>query len=270
MKKILILLITALNIITAGITITHKVENIGATDKITQSINIKPETKNITASYKKHLDGSIVVEFSDNSWAIIDDEKSEYVFQPACMGDWDMTFNSYQDLTMAMATYFQDDNVEIKEPKKINQSKENKSLNPQQYEVIENELNKLPEKIKRLLVNNEVEITTQNDILDSIEGVETYGLYYWDSNHIYIDAHDYSVEYALLHEIGHALDDIIDMRTEKIISSYEKKEIEYDNEHFYSDIAEYIAQGVHEYFNGTLDKNTDMYKELNKILGEYK
>ena len=84
-----------------------------------------------------------------------------------------------------------------------------------------------------------------------------------------MDANNFSIEYALIHEIGHALDDILNLKTENIISSYEKSEIIYDNEHFNSSISEYIAQGIHEYYNNRLNKDTIIYKELNSILSMY-
>lgn len=279
MKKILLAGLTALNIITAGTAISQQpqvVEKIVEVEKLvevpakpTQVTSSEKEIEKIIATYEKCVDGKTIVEFSDYSWAIINHEKEEYVFQPACMGDWDMTFESYEDLKNAMATYFNDKEVVVEEPEKIIQTEENELLNPDKFAVVERELNKVPTGIKKLLVDNGVEILIEDGILDIEEGKQTYGLYYWDSNQIVLDAHNYSVEDALIHEIGHALDDLIDMRTEKIMESYENKEIKYDNDHFYSAIEEYIAQGVHEYFNGTLDKDTDMYKELEKILGEY-
>ena len=224
--------------------------------------------KYIIGKYEKQPDDEIIVEFSDYSWAIINHKKNEYVFQPACMGDWDMTFDSYEDLKMAMETYFQDAEVTIQEPEKITQSAESKTLNPDNIYAIEKELAKVPDAIKRLLIENDVEIYIEEGLSESFEeGKTTYGVYFWDENKIVMDANNYSIEYALIHEIGHALDDILGIDNEKIWESYEKKEISYDNDHFYSEFTEYVAQGVHEYYNGTLEKNTLMYEGIHEILG---
>lgn len=144
---------------------------------------------------------------------------------------------------------------------------ENMELNPQNNIVIEKELNKIPSYIKKLLIDNNVELFIDEELLEGFqEGLYTYGLYYWDLNNIVIDVNASSIEYALIHEIGHALDDILNIRTKGIFESYLNNEIVYENEHFNSCIEEYIAQGIHEYYNNTLAKNSIIYKELDTIL----
>lgn len=277
MKKFALILSIVLNIVLAGsIGVNAKQESEVIEVPVEKIVEVEKEVepafvhnKYIIGKYEKRVNGDIAVEFSDYSWAIVNHEKNEYIFQPACMGDWDMQFDSFEDLKMAMATYFEGKIVEVTESE-INQTEENEMLNPEKYQVIEKELNKLPTTIKRLLIDNGVEILIQDGILNSEEGKEVYGRYYWNTNMITMDSHDYSIEYALIHEIGHALDNLLDMRTEKIIASYENNEIIYENPHHNSSIQEYIAQGVDEYYKNTLNKNTTMYKELNKILGEYR
>lgn len=243
-----------------------EVEKIVEVPVVTKSAN---EVEKITATYEKYVDGSTVVEFSDYSYAIFDDKKNEYIFQPACMGDWDMQFESSEQLKMAMETYFDGKVVEVLDTK-TEQSAEDKILNPDGYEVIQKELDKVPTEIKKLLIDNGVEIII-NEIADEKEGFEIYGRYYWDSNLIEMDIHNYSIENALIHEIGHALDDIFNISSsEKIIKSYENKEMNYTNPHHYSEVREYVAQSVEEYYNNTLDKNTLVYEELNNILGGYR
>jgi len=85
------------------------------------------DNKKITCTYEERVDGRTVVEFSDYSYAIINYEDSEYIFQPSCMGDWDMEFSSYEDLKMAMETYFEGKNVEVIETQ-IVQTLENEML----------------------------------------------------------------------------------------------------------------------------------------------
>ena len=67
----------------------------------------------ITYTYENKHDNEIVIDFSDCSYAIIDHDKQQYIFQPSCMGDWDMNFNSYEHLKMAIATYFEDKDVKV-------------------------------------------------------------------------------------------------------------------------------------------------------------
>lgn len=148
-----------------------------------------------------------------------------------------------------------------------NQSMENAELNPDLDLTIEKELNKIPASVKNLLIENNVEIMINEGLLEGFnKDLFTYGLYYWESNQIVMDSNASSIEYALIHEVGHALDDILHIRTEGIYTSYFSNEIVYQNEHFNSCIEEYVAQGIHEYYNNTLEKNSIMYKELNQIL----
>lgn len=227
--------------------------------------------KYIIGNYKVDIDGEIIVEFSDYSYAVINHDKKEYIFQPSCMGDWHMEFKTFEELKMAMETYFQGAEVTIQEPEKIEQDAESIVLNPDAIPSIEKELAKVPTAIKKLLIENGVEIYIQEGYGESHqEGVYTYGSYYWSSNAIVMDATNNSIESALIHEIGHALDDFLDLRTEKILESYENKEVSYDYDYYYSCIEEYIAQSIHEYYNGTLEKNTDMHRELDRILGSVK
>lgn len=246
-----------------------EVEKIVEVEKETEHAFV--HNKYIIGKYEKGMNGDIVVEFSDYSWAIINHETNEYIFQPACMGDWDMTFKNFEQLKMAMETYFQGAEVTIQEPEQLTQSAESKTLNPDNIYSIEKELAKVPDAVKKLLIENGVEIYIQDGLGENFkEGVFTHGVYYWDTNKIVMNASDNSIEYALIHEIGHALDDILGIDTEKIWESYESQEIEYDNEHYYSEIREYVAEGVQGYYNGTLEKNTTMYNELNNILGGIK
>ena len=159
-------------------------------------------------------------------------------------------------------------NVSVIETR-LDQSEENEILNPSGYKIIENELNKIPTMVKELLIENNVELILYEGLIDIEEDKQTYGKYNWDNNIITMDANNFSIEYALIHEVGHALDDILNLKTENIISSYEKSEIIYENDHFNSSIREYVAQGIHEYYNNTLDKDTIIYNELNSILSMY-
>ena len=227
--------------------------------------------KYILGKYEVDLNGKTYVEFSDYSYAVINHNEKEYIFQPSCMGDWYMEFETFEELKMAMETYFQGAEVTIQEPQKVEQDAESMILNPDAIPSIEKELAKVPTAIKKLLIENGVEIYIQEGYGENHqEGVYTYGSYYWSNNAIVMDATNNSIESALIHEIGHALDDFLNLRTEKILESYKNKEVYYDYDYYYSCIEEYIAQSIHKYYNGTLEKNTDMHRELDRILGTVK
>ena len=69
--------------------------------------------KYIIGNYKVDIDGEIIVEFSDYSYAVINHDKKEYIFQPSCRGDWHMEFETFEELKIAMETYFQGAEVTI-------------------------------------------------------------------------------------------------------------------------------------------------------------
>lgn len=138
----------------------------------------------------------------------------------------------------------------------------NKKLNPSNNPIIERGLVKLPHPIKELLVKHDVTIK-----LGDIQYEGKAGVFTTFVNNIVLDYRDDNIEHALLHEIGHALDYILGIHKEqKIISSYRGREIRYDNEYYYSTIEEYIAESISEYYNDTLDRQSSMYRELNRIL----
>lgn len=112
MKKIIIAGLTILNLLSAGIIMSQQPE---VAAEQTRSISTEKESKKIIGTYKKRADGDILVDFSDYSYAIINHETGKYIFQPSCMGDWDMEFESFEDLKMAMSTYFDGVDVEIKD-----------------------------------------------------------------------------------------------------------------------------------------------------------
>ena len=112
MKKLIIAGLTILNLLSAGIIVSQQPQ---VAAEQTQSISTEKESEKIIGIYKKRVDGSILIDFSDYSYAIINHETGEYVFQPSCMGDWNMEFENFEDLKMAMSTYFDGVDVEIKD-----------------------------------------------------------------------------------------------------------------------------------------------------------
>lgn len=248
--------------------IVEKVVEVPVENRSTKTTDTHDHSKEITGEYKERLNGDITIEFSDYSWVVINHETKKYIFQPACMGDWDMKFDNYENLKMAMETYFQDAKVNIEKPQDTKQSAENEILNPEKIGIIEQELNKVPAKIKQLLIDNGVEIHLQEDLGENYqEGVYTYGIYNFDTNIITMDATENSIELALIHEIGHALDDIYNLRNDsRVIESYEEKEIDFSNPHFESSVVEYVAECIQQFYNGNLAENTKIFDALNNIL----
>ena len=147
------------------------------------------------------------------------------------------------------------------------QAKENIVFNKYNNIQVSKELNKLHYKVKKLLIDNNISI--EYDTIEQIEENRTiHGTYYWNDNKIIINNDNFSIEYALIHEIGHSLDDILDISANEVLQDcYIESEIQFnDNDYFYSDFREYIAESIKLYFNNQLDINTKTYKELNQIL----
>lgn len=90
MKKLTIILTIATSLI-AGIAVGSKIEKNQEEVKI-----IKEQVRE---------DGDLIVDFSDGSWAICNEQNEEYIFQPAVMGDWDMEFENKEHLEMAIKMY---------------------------------------------------------------------------------------------------------------------------------------------------------------------
>lgn len=50
-------------------------------------------------------DNEIVIEFSNGSFAIMNDVKKEYTFQPYEVGDWNYSFDNFEDFKNCIETY---------------------------------------------------------------------------------------------------------------------------------------------------------------------
>lgn len=171
-----------------------------------------------------------------------------------------------QTNTTTISNNKQDKQKEEEAPKRESNTKPkinyNKKLNPSNNPIIERGLVKLPHSIKELLAKHNVTIKLGDILYEGKAGVFTTFV-----NNIVLDYRDDNIEDALLHEIGHALDYILGIhREQKIISSYRRREIRYNSEYYYSTIEEYIAESISEYYNDTLDRQSNMYRELNRIL----
>ena len=266
-KKIILILSITLNItlMVAMEQTSNTSNNNHINTSITETSSSYEDTNSdpVEITYSKRFDNKINVDFNDGSWAVLDYENNEFIFQPYCMGDWDYKFDNYNHFKKAVQTYIDGKEVIIKNDR----VEENKTLNPDNYSVVEYELNKLPYEIKQLLIDNDVIITYENILESYEEGKYTHGVYYWNDNTILMNSSDYSIEYALIHEIGHALDDILNISENEILNRcYEEKEVYFNNNHFYLDVREYVAQSIHEYFNGTLDEESNTFEEIDNII----
>lgn len=141
-------------------------------------------------------------------------------------------------------------------------------LNPEKLPELQAELDKLPTETKKELIDAGVQIYIQDDLKTTWkEGVFTYGVYFWETNAITLDAEKESIEKATLHEVGHALDDIHDLSYNDLIKeSYEEKEIGFSNPHFESSIQEYVAECVLHFYKGDLAEDTKIFKALDSVL----
>jgi hypothetical protein len=145
-------------------------------------------------------------------------------------------------------------------------TKYNHRLNIYNNAIIEAELSKLHKRIKKALVKNKISIEIDDDAVRR-RGINVEGFYSYYDRKIVLKSNEDSIEYALLHEIGHALDHIANISKEKDIEkSYMRREILFDYDYFYSTIEEYVAQSIAYYCNGILPKESIMYNKLDTIL----
>ena len=242
--------------------------NINKVNNIDTSYSQSKTEQQETLSYKiwKRSDEMTFYDFSNGTWIMLDYLNQEYIYcdineEEHYFYNID-NFKSYLDIELKNTTIV---------GQGYNSTEENeKYFNPYNYTQVNYELDKLPADIKNLLIENNIQFAYKN-IESQNKNEKIYGQYYWDDNLIIIDKDDFSIEYAFIHEIGHALDDIYNISANKtLIQCYNNKEITFtdveNNEYFYSEIREYVAQAIQEYYNNTLDKNSNTYKELDKIL----
>jgi hypothetical protein len=142
----------------------------------------------------------------------------------------------------------------------------NNTLNRYNNVAIEIELNKLPNRIKGALIRNGVTIEINDSAVKRL-GLTVAGFYSYDDRKIVLKHNDDSIEYALLHEIGHALDHIANISNQKAIrSSYGCYEVPFNHDYFYSSVEEYVAQSISDFYNDKLPRHTIMYNELHAVL----
>lgn len=68
-------------------------------------IGIYTDVETATANNFYIDKGEIAVEFSDSSFALINESKNYYSFTPATLGDWDLEFSNIDQLENCIETY---------------------------------------------------------------------------------------------------------------------------------------------------------------------
>lgn len=211
------------------------------------------------------------------SFAIINEEQGIYEFYcPEMWEDAPIECESMEELNEVTGCHIYQAYGEDVELKLIEEevSSADKELNPLGYTVVNDLLDNLSESTKELLVANEVQIIFNSDIVERQErrpGFYVSAFYNYDNNVVVMREDLPEIERSLIHELGHALDDILGLRyNDGIIDSYIEGEVTFtDNADYYNScIEEYIAESIEYYYNGLLDESSVIYQELDYILGE--
>ncbi len=229
-------------------------------------------TNEIYGLVEYQTDGDRITIYSDDSSILVNYQKDLYIMWLPETEDYEYCYNSEEELMNAIEKYHghvNDDNLQYPEAT---------TMNPMGYNVVENELNKVEDDVLELLESSGLEIIYSSDIIEeheervgTSEGYMVLGYYVPNNNYIVMRGDHRSIKGALLHEIGHALDFNLGLRyNETLIDSYMEGEVEFtDNaDYYYSSIEEYIAESIEYYYNDLLPKDTDIYQELDYILGE--
>lgn len=142
-------------------------------------------------------------------------------------------------------------------------------INKSNNNSVEMELSKLPNSLIKDIENVGVSISVDKNYLEN-RNFKYNGEYNWNTKKIVID--DKEIEKSLVHEVGHALDNIWAINEdEQIKESFNNREFEFGCDNYYnSDIREYVAQGIYYYYDGSLEKDSLLYGSLNEILSYYK
>lgn len=130
---------------------------------------------------------------------------------------------------------------------------------------VEKELDKLSKQALSDLKSIGIDIVVENHI-DESRAASTGGrgvAGYYDSNERIVYVEKEHIEWALTHEIGHALDyNFLISNDPRVKASYDSKEIKFEiyEDYYYSSIEEYIAESYKMYCNDKLNANTYMYE----------
>lgn len=236
-------------------------------------------SEEITGIVESFPDGDTVIEYTDYSSVLYNRRDNLYIMWLPETEDFEHHYNSYEELMTAIDKYHTANNRVVTDMININE-KNISDLNPQGYSKVAEVLDKIDDEVLSLIARTDLRIYYSNDVIEKhedninlAEDRRVLGYYHNVYNYIVMREDYGSIEGALIHEIGHALDNHLGLRNnETIIDSYMNHEVSFTNannsDYYYSNVAEYIAESIAEYYNGTLDKDTDMYQELDYILGK--
>lgn len=236
-------------------------------------------SEEITGIMESYPDGDTVIDYTDYSSILYNVEDEVYVMWLPETEDYEYCYNSYEELMSAINKYHTANNRVVTDIICINE-KNFGDLNPYGYTAVAEQLDKIDDEVLSLLARTGLKIYYSSDTIESYEEVRQYadnkiclGYYVPSGNYIVMREDNRSIEGALIHEIGHSLDNHLGLRNNQtIIDSYINHEVSFTNannsDYYYSNVAEYIAESIAEYYNGTLDEDTDMYQELDYILGK--
>ena len=243
------------------------------------NVNANESNVNINAEVEYQPDGDVVIIYSDDSSILYNDEEEEYTMWIPETEDYEHNYDSYEDLMYAIEYYHNMHNRVVTDIEYTND--EHRSvLNPYGFTAVAEELEKIEEisgaEFIDLIDRSGLEIYYNDDIIEKEEEQAGFGIagFYNVPNNIIVMRQDYeSIDKALIHELGHCIDSQLGLRyNDTIIDSYMNNEVSFIDEsnsgYYYSSIAEYIAESISEYYNGTLDEDTVMYQELDSILGK--
>lgn len=241
------------------------------------SVSACESNVNINAEVEYQPDGDVVIIYSDGSCILYNDDEYEYTMWIPEVEDYEHNYDSYEELMYAIDHYHNMHNRVVTDIVYANDNNIS-VLNPYGFTAVAEELEKIEEisgaEFIDLIDRSGLEIYYNDDIIEKEEEQAGFGIagFYNVANNIIVMRQDYgSIEQALLHEIGHAIDFNLGLRyNETLIDSYIEGEVEFTNngDYYYSSIEEYIAESIEYYYNGLLPQDTDIYQELDSILGK--
>ena len=280
MRKLMIMLAMIVGFAGQGTEVANEVSGI-IVDETSVMIN-EVVTNEITGIVESYPDGDTVIDYTDYSSVLYNRRDNLYIMWLPETEDFEHHYNSYEELMSAIEKYHTANNRVVTDIVLVNE-KNISALNPQGYSKVAEVLEKIKERsddVLDLLARTDLRIYYSNDVIEKhedninlAEDRRVLGYYHNVYNYIVMREDYGSIEGALIHEIGHSLDNHLGLRNnETIIDSYMNHEVSFTNannsDYYYSSVAEYIAQSIAEYYNGTLDKDTVMYQELDYILGK--
>lgn len=231
-----------------------------------QAVQCDTNEVSVSGTIEYQVDGDKIIEYSDGSCILMNDEEDVFLMWLPETEDKQYEFASKEELMNAIEEYH-GAVYDLTYPERTN-------MNPHGYESVAKELEKLSDDAMFIIESSDLYILYSNDLIEIHEeqcGFSIAGYYNTSSNNIVMRQNNQAIDQALIHEIGHCIDNQIGLRyNQAIIDSYESCEVSFvsNSDYYYSCIEEYVAESIEYYFNDTLDKDTVIYQELDYILGK--